>query len=268
MNNQPPVIAVEHLSVERDVCILNDITWRVFPGENWVILGQNGAGKTTLLQTLTAYVSPSRGTIRVCGKIYGQYNWPQLRRRIGLVSSNLTGQIRSGETVLETIVSGKYATINSFGPMSASDRNAAGHILDVVECSRLADRKWGQISQGEKQRVLIARALMADLALLILDEPCAGLDPAARERFLLFLDRFSSGNSSPAVILVTHHVEEITPAFTHVLVLKNGSILAAGPLRRVMSSPLLADAFNARVILRRSNDRYTLQVTPVHTMEL
>jgi len=268
MKSSVTVIDITHLSVERDTTILNDISWQVSAGQNWVILGENGAGKTTLLQTLTAYVTPSSGIIRVCRKTYGEYNWPELRRKIGLVTNTLTHQIKPGETVLETVISGKYAMINYCDTVHPRDKKMARHILDKVECSHIAPRLWGHLSQGEKQRVLIGRALMADLALLILDEPCAGLDPVARERFLGFIDRFTAKKSSPPVILVTHHVEEITPAFTHVLLLKSGCILAAGPRGRVMNSSLLSSAFDARVTLHRRNGRYLLTVHPLHAMDL
>jgi iron complex transport system ATP-binding protein len=268
MNDNCPVIHVVNISVERESSILDKISWKVCPGQNWVILGANGSGKTSLLNTLTAYMTPSAGEIYLCGKRYGEYNWSELRKKIGIVSNSIQQRIKQAETAIETVVSGKYAMINYYDRICSADRKHARHILEEVECAHLESRRWGHLSQGEKQRVLIGRALMAKLELLILDEPCAGLDPVARERFLGFVERFMSRQSSPPVILVTHHVEEITPSFSHVLVLKNGRILAKGQKETVMKSPVLSKALDAPVSLRKRNGRYAMQVGIVHEIDL
>jgi iron complex transport system ATP-binding protein len=166
------------------------------------------------------------------------------------------------EPALETVVSGKFAMIDFWGQVARVDRAQAFRLLRQIECAHLADRAWGVLSQGERQRVLIARALMAKPRMLILDEPCAGLDPAAREHFLQFLQRLGRRKDSPTLVLVTHHVEEIMPAFSHVLILKGGRILAAGKKAETLTAGLLSRAFNTRAALRKINNRYQMSVSP------
>ncbi len=253
------VLKVEKLRVERgQTVILDDVSWRVRPGEHWVILGANGSGKTSLLSALTGYLSPTAGVIEVLGQRYGQTDWRELRKRVGLVGSSVRQRMADDEPALETVVSGRYAMIDYWGPVSRADRQRARQVLRQVECEHLTDRPWRVLSQGERQRVLIGRALMARPALLILDEPCAGLDPVAREHFLQFLNRLRS----PTLVLVTHHVEEILPVFTHVLVMKSGRVFAAGPKHEVLTPARMRDAFGAPVRLRVSGDRYSLAVKP------
>ena len=262
MRAQAPVLAVENLSVARGgVRILDGISWLVRAGEHWVILGANGSGKTSLLSTITGYLTPTAGEITLLGQRYGRSDWSELRSRIGLVSSSIRQMMADDEPALESVISGKYGMIDLWRRISRADRVVAGKILRQVECGYLAERPWAVLSQGERQRVLIGRALMARPRVLILDEPCAGLDPAAREHFLQFLQRLGRRRHSPALIFVTHHVEEIMPVFSHVLVLKAGRVLAAGSKARVLSAKNLATAFDSKLKLRRSNRRFTLQVS-------
>jgi iron complex transport system ATP-binding protein len=165
------------------------------------------------------------------------------------------------EPALETVASGKYAMIDFWGRLSRADKNRALKILRQIECVHLAGRPWRVLSQGERQRVLIGRALMAKPRVLILDEPCAGLDPAAREHFLQFLQRLGSQKNSPTLVLVTHHVEEIMPVFSHLLILKSGRVLAARKKADVLNSKNLTTAFAARIQLQRVGNRYALKVT-------
>jgi iron complex transport system ATP-binding protein len=261
--NPPPVIEVAGLRVEREAVILARIDWRVERGQNWAILGANGSGKTSLLRTITGYMPPTAGEFRVLGETYGRSDWRDLRTRIGLVSSSVTQMMEDRETALRAVASGKSAQIGFWGEMEARDRRAALAILRRVEAAALKDRRWGLLSQGERQRVLIGRALMARPRLLILDEPCAGLDPAAREHFIQFIERLARRRGSPAMVLVTHHVEEIAPCFSHVLILKGGRVLAAGPRDRTLTSETLSAAFGARVRLSRDREgRYALAVRP------
>ena len=262
MNSDRVVIEVSGLRIERDATIIERVDWRVERGENWAILGANGSGKTSLLRALTGYLPPTAGTIRVLGETYGRSDWRALRTRIGLVSSSVHQMMDDGETALKAIVSGRYAQIGYWGEMTARDRRAAAAILAQVEARALRDRRWAYLSQGERQRVLIGRALMCAPRLLILDEPCAGLDPVAREHFLQFLGRLARTRRAPAMVLVTHHVEEVVPIFSHVLILKSGRVLAAGPRARVLNSRILSDAFAAPVRLARSRGRYSLAVRP------
>jgi iron complex transport system ATP-binding protein len=224
------------------------------------MLGANGSGKTSLLSALTGYLMPTTGHLTVLGETYGQSDWRELRKRIGLVSSSVRQLMSEEEPALDTVVSGKYALIDFWGIPSRADRVQARRWLEQVECAYLAARPWRVLSQGERQRVLIARALMARPRLLILDEPCAGLDPAAREQFLQFLQRLGRAAHAPTLVLVTHHVEEIMPVFSHVLLLRAGRVLAAGKKARVLTGPLLSRTFNTPVKLRRQAGRFTLKL--------
>ena len=263
MKAAPPILEVSNLRIQRDhTVILDDVSWRVERGQHWVMLGANGSGKTSLLSALTGYLMPTSGEMVLLGQRYGETDWRELRKHIGLVSSSIRQMMADTEPALDSVVSGKYAMIDFWGRPSRRDRAEASRILRQIECVHLAARPWSVLSQGERQRVLIGRALMARPRLLILDEPCAGLDPAAREHFLQFLQRLGRRKNSPTLVLVTHHVEEIMPVFSHVLILKNGRVLVAGRKTRVMKTDLLSQAFNARTQLRKANGRYALKVSP------
>lgn len=264
MDKSRPVLLVDHLQVSRDITILDEINWRIEEGQHWCILGANGSGKTSLLNVLTAYLSFSSGKIEVCGHEYGTTDWRELRKKIGLISSSILQRIEQSETTLETVVSGKYAMVNYWGEISDEDRQEAMRILQQMGCDHLAERPWRNLSQGERQRVCIARALMADLWLLLLDEPCAGLDPVARESFLWFMESVAQRRSSPALVLVTHHVEEIMPSFTHVLVIRSGRVLASGEKKRVLNSGTLSDAFGAEITVKQIDSRYRMTVALRH----
>jgi iron complex transport system ATP-binding protein len=247
-----PILEISGVRVERAPArILRGVAWRVLPGEHWAILGANGSGKTSLLRVLTGYLTPTAGRVSVLGEVYGDSDWPELRKRIGIVSSALASSIPPEETALETVISGRFAQLDLWMRVTAADRRAAARLLRQVGLGRLAGREWGQLSQGERQRVLIARALAAAPELLILDEPCAGLDPVARDRFLAFVGGLARRARGPALVLVTHHVEEIIPAFSRVLLLRRGRVLAAGPRRRVLNSASLSATFGARLRLSR-----------------
>ena len=194
------------------------------------------------------------------GKIYGEADWRELRKKIGLVSSSVRQRMADEEPALETVASGKYAMIDFWGRLTRGEKIAAMKLLRQVECEYLAARPWRVLSQGERQRVLIGRALMARPRVLILDEPCAGLDPAAREHFLQFLQRLGQQKNSPTLIFVTHHVEEIMPVFTHGLLLKDGRVLAAGKKADVMNAKNISKTFNARMKLEFLGRRYGLKV--------
>jgi iron complex transport system ATP-binding protein len=262
MKLSAPVIEISALRVEREAVILESIDWRVMRGEHWAILGANGSGKTSMLRAMTGYLPPTAGEIRVLGETYGRFDWRELRTRIGLVSSSVHQLMEDGETALKAVVSGRYAQIGYWGEMRKADLRRAETILRRIEALELRNRPWRFLSQGERQRVLIGRALMASPRLLILDEPCAGLDPVAREHFLQFLGRLARARGAPTMILVTHHVEEIIATFTHVLMLKSRRVLAAGPRARVLTSARLSDAFDAPVHLTRAGGRYSLSVHP------
>jgi iron complex transport system ATP-binding protein len=250
------------LSIQREgTRILDDISWRVEPGQHWAILGANGSGKTSLLSALTGYFMPTTGEIAVLGRRFGQTDWRELRKHIGLVSSSIRQLMADDEPALETVVSGRRAMIDFWGRVSRADRARGMRLLRQIECAYLAERPWLFLSQGERQRVLIGRALMASPRLLILDEPCAGLDPAAREHFLQFLQRLGQRRDAPTLVLVTHHVEEIMPVFSHVLILKAGKVLAAGKKKPTLNAASLSAAFKALIRLTKKSGRYSLTVT-------
>ena len=254
------MVAVTGLRVARDALILDGLDWTVRRGEHWAIVGANGSGKTSLLSTLTGYMPLTAGQISLLGETYGQTDWRELRKRVGIVSSSIHQLMAGHESTLETIIGGRHAMIGMWGEVTPAERAQALKIVRQVEAVAIRDRPWRVLSQGERQRVLIGRALMARTELLILDEPCAGLDPVAREHFLQFLERLARQRGAPTLVLVTHHVEEIVPAFSHVLVLKGGQVLAAGPKRRVLTSATLSRAFHAHVRLRCRRERYALSV--------
>ena len=255
------ILAVNGLRIARGhTTILRDVTWSVAPGENWVILGANGSGKTSLLKALTGYLSPTAGGISLLGRRYGECDWRELRFKIGVVTSAFTASIPPAEPAVDTVMSGKYAQLDLWHRTTRADRTAALRLLRATGLGALAAREWVYLSQGERQRVLIARALMARPQLLILDEPCAGLDPVARENFLQFIEKLARrrGATKPALVLVTHHVEEIMPAFTHALLLQGGCVHAAGPRREVLTSRNLSAIFGAPLQLARRGHRLSL----------
>ena len=259
----PPLLEVRGLTVARGrTTLLDAVNWRVGRGEHWVILGPNGCGKTSLLRALTGYLSPSAGEITLLGGRYGETDRRELRLRLGLVTSALQASVPQEETALETVISGKYAQLDLWVNFTRADRTAALRWLRFTGGRALAERPWGVLSQGERQRVLIARALMARPKLLILDEPCAGLDPVAREDFLNFLGVLARRRAAPSLVLVTHHVEEITPVFTHALVLRAGRVVAAGPRDRVLTGGVLTRAFGAPVLLTKRGGRLRLALRP------
>ena len=257
----PPVISVSKLRVEREAVILEAIDWTVQRGQHWIILGANGSGKTSLLSTLTGYMPPTAGEISVLGETYGRTDWRELRKRVGIVSSSIHQLVEGYQTPIDTIIGGRHAVIGMWGEVQASERRQAEKLLRQIEAEGIRNRPWRVLSQGERQRVLIGRSLMPRPELLILDEPCAGLDPVAREHFLQFLGRLAQTRNSPTLVLVTHHVEEIIPAFSHVLLLRKGEVLAAGPKGKVLTSRTLSQAFNAPVELRHQRGRYSMVVS-------
>ena len=261
MNKTKPTLSVTGLHIERGgTVILDDVNWRVESGQHWVILGANGSGKTSLLSALTGYLMPTAGEISVLGKTYGETDWRELRKKIGIVSSSIRQMMADEEPALETVASGKYAMIDFWGQVTRAEKTQALRLLRQIECEYLAERPWRVLSQGERQRVLIGRALMAKPRVLILDEPCAGLDPAAREHFLQFIQRLGQKKNSPTLVLVTHHVEEIMPVFSHLLLLKKGAVLVAGKKTEALNSKNLSQVFSARMQLLSAGPRYGLKV--------
>ncbi len=254
-----PLLEISGLTVERDsATLLRDIHWRIEPGQHWVLLGANGSGKTTLLKVLNGYTTATRGRFSVLGRTYGECDWRELRAHLGLVSNSLIASIPDAELPWETALSGTRGQLNLWGRVTRAEQASARRALRKVGLDHLADRPWAYLSQGERQRVLIARALLMKPRLLILDEPCSGLDPIARETFLHFINQLARRPRGPALILVTHHIEEIMPAFTHVYALRDGAQAASGEKQKILHAPILSQIFNAPLRLTRRDARHWL----------
>ncbi len=259
-----PLIDLHVARFARDgVTILDDVRWTVRQGEHWAVLGANGSGKTTLLSILTGYEWPSEGWVSVLGERYGACDMPALKRRIGFVSAGLGRRIPATQRAVEVAASGIAAMIGNWRAWSEDELARGRAALARMGAGGLADRPFGILSEGEKQRAVIARALVPEPALLVLDEPCAGLDPAARERLLADLGGACAEPGGTPLVLVTHHVEEIAAFVTHALVLRDGRVLAAGPKADVLTSATLSRAFAAECEVRERDGRYELRVARV-----
>jgi iron complex transport system ATP-binding protein len=240
--------------------ILEDISWEIKPGEHWVVLGANGSGKTTLLQILAGYLWPTSGDVTVLGEHFGEVDLRVLRKRIGWVGSFLQAQVPPSQKPLDFIVSGKYASIGIFDKPEAEDFEEAARLAARLDCANILDSPYAVLSQGEKQRLLIARALIHKPRLLILDEPCGGLDLVSREHLLSTLESLGRMPGGPTMILVTHYLEEIMPAFSHVFLLKSGGCAAKGKKEEVLKPELLTQAFDIQIECGASNGRYWSRV--------
>ena len=258
----PEVTSVIDLRIDRfsreGVDILRDVRWEVLGGEHWAVLGPNGAGKSSLLSIVAGYEWPSRGEVAVLGETYGRCDMRKLKERIGWVSSALFSWLPARQSARQVTATGIHATIGNWHALSASDLARADEALRRIGAHPLRERRYRVLSQGEKQRVMIARALVTEPDLLILDEPCAGLDPGTRERLLEDLDRLCGRFDGPTLILVSHHVEEIPPTTTHVMLLKEGRAIAAGPIEDVLTSSNLSELYDGRFTLHEKQRRYTL----------
>jgi iron complex transport system ATP-binding protein len=263
-----PVIDIRALSLgtESGLKILRGIDWTVLPGEHWVVLGPNGSGKTTLLSAITGYLHETTaipaGKLTVLGQTYGESDWRELRKRVGIVGASIRNRIPEEKTALGTVAGGKDALLFIWEDLTKAELREARRLLKLTECAELEDRAWAVLSQGERQRVLIARALMAKPKLLILDEPCAGLDPVARENFLGFVERLARTPDAPTLVLVTHHVEEITPCFTHALCIRDGVTISGGEKSAILTNKSMRATFGEVVTLSVKAGRYTLSVKP------
>ncbi|ROQ92141.1 ABC transporter ATP-binding protein [Desulfosoma caldarium] len=240
--------------------ILTDITWRLRAGEHWVVLGANGSGKTTLLLLLAGYLWPTQGSITVLGQRFGTVDLREVRKKIGWVGSFLQEHVPAHQKPLDLIVGGKFASIGVDEKPSKHDMRMAERLAETMGCAAVLNNPYGVLSQGEKQRVLIARALMAEPRLLILDEPCSGLDVVAREQLLETLERMGRKDNGPALVLVTHHLEDIVPVFSHVLVLRQGRCVASGLKEHVLTAPVLSTAFDIPIEVEAHRGRYWTRI--------
>ena len=252
------VIEMAAVSVVRgQATLLDKIDWTVELDERWVILGPNGAGKTTLLQIAAALMHPSSGSVRLLGEQIGLSDVFELRPRIGFASAAIAARVPPEEVVRDLVVSAGYAVLGRWRERyEASDLDRATHLLDLMGVAGFADRAFGTLSEGERKRVQIARALMPDPEIMLLDEPAAGLDLGGREDLLLRLSAIADDPDAPTLIMVTHHVEEIPAAFSHAMLLREGAVVASGLMRDVVTSANLSDTFGLPLRLTRSGDRY------------
>ncbi len=237
--------------------ILSDINWTIKAGENWALLGLNGSGKSTLLAMIPAYTIPSRGKMRVFGHSFGHYVWPKIRKRVGFVSSMLDRYITTllDEIVLEIVISGKFNSIGLYEEYTEEDVKRAEEIMDDFGIAELRNHSFKTISQGEQRRTLIARAFMSDPDLMILDEPCTGLDIRAREYLLRTLNNLSDLGSCP-FIYVTHRIEEIIPAITHVALLdSDGTIMVKGKKEEIITEENLKKLYSLDLKIIWENGR-------------
>ncbi|MFA9558282.1 ABC transporter ATP-binding protein [Evansella sp. AB-rgal1] len=257
------IISLENVSVRRgDKYLLKNISWQVQKGQNWAVLGLNGAGKTTLLKIVTCYLWPTFGTVDVLGNRYGKVNIQEVRTSIGWVSNALDQQFQhhEGNTALEIVLSGKYASIGLYEHVSQEDVNRATELLEKFGILHLTHAPLHAFSQGERKKVLLARAWMSELKLLILDEPCSGLDIYSREEFLRTLESISKEDGGPTILFVTHHIEEILPSITDVLLLHAGEVVDAGGKNKVITEENLERTFQIPLRLRWENDRVWVSV--------
>jgi iron complex transport system ATP-binding protein len=253
------VVRMDRVGVRRSGTeLLADLDWTVELDERWVVLGPNGAGKTTLLRLAAAEMHPTTGTVELLGERLGRVDVFDLRPRIGLASANLAGRVPSDEPVLDVVRSAGYGVLGTWRERyeDEDDRRALG-LIEIMGVSALARRAYGTLSTGERQRVLLARALMTDPELLLLDEPAAGLDLGAREDLVELLSELAADPDGPATVMVTHHVEEIPPNCSHVMLMRDGRVVAQGLLDDVMTSENLSATFGQPLELSSRRRRFT-----------
>ncbi|MCW2755164.1 MAG: transporter related protein [Marmoricola sp.] len=253
------VLELVDVTVRRGQAVLLDrISWRVDEGDRWVILGANGAGKTTLVQLCSAQIHPTEGRAGILGEVLGEVDVFELRPRIGYTSAAIAERIPRHELVRDVVVSASYGVIGRWREAYEElDHERARELLVEVGAGRLLDRTFGTLSEGERKRVQIARALMTDPEVLILDEPAAGLDLGGREDLVSTMSVLATDSLSPAIVLVSHHVEEVPPGFTHVLMLRAGQVVTAGPLGSVMTAENLSTTFGMSLQLGFEDGRYS-----------
>ncbi|HET6627582.1 MAG TPA: ABC transporter ATP-binding protein [Nocardioidaceae bacterium] len=260
------VLELADVTVRRgEATLIDGIDWTVEEDERWVILGPNGAGKTTLLQVASAQIHPSSGVAGILGEVLGTVDVFDLRPRIGLTSAALADKIPRDERVHDVVVSASYSVIGRWRERyDELDHTRAKELLTEVGADHLADRTFGTLSEGERKRVQIARALMTDPELLLLDEPAAGLDLGGREDLVSTLSVLAMDELSPATVLVSHHVEEIPPGFTHALLLRKGVLVAAGPLEHVLTEEIVSATFGMPLQLRYEDGRWAARRRALH----
>lgn len=251
-----PALSLSGVGVHRaGRWILHDVTWQVTSQQRWLVLGANGSGKTTLVRVASLYEHPTVGQVEVLGERLGRVDVRQLRRRVGLASAALAAQLRPGLVAEDVVVTAHYAALEPWWHRyDEAQRERARSCLDRMGVGGLAERTFGSLSSGEQQRVLLARALMTDPGVLLLDEPSARLDLGGREHLVAALGELVEDPAAPPMVLVTHHVDEVPPSMTHVLMLRAGEVLAAGPIDGSLTSESLSECFGLPLELERRPD--------------
>src|SRR5229473_4990405 len=252
------VVRLRGVGVRRgDSMLIRDITWTVHADERWVVIGPNGAGKTTLLQVAAAQLYPTEGSARILGERLGATDVFELRPRIGLASAALADRVPPNEKVIDLVLTAAYAIVGRWKEdYDSTDVTRAVELLDALGCAHLIRRRFATLSEGERKRVQIARALMPDPELLLLDEPAAGLDLGGREDLLRRLTKLARDPTAPMMVLVTHHVEEVPDGFTHAMLLRRGSVLAAGPIEEVFTARNLSRCFGVQLEIEHRQSRW------------
>jgi iron complex transport system ATP-binding protein len=253
------VVRLRGVGIKRgNSLLLRDLDWAVHDDERWVVIGPNGAGKTTLLQVAATQLFPSEGTAEILGERLGRTDVFELRPRIGLASAALADKVPPGEKVIDLVLTASYAIVGRWKEdYESADVTRAVELLDALGCAHLIRRRFSTLSEGERKRVQIARSLMPDPELLLLDEPAAGLDLGGREDLLRRIAMLARDPKAPTMVLVTHHVEEVPEGFTHGMLLRRGSVLAAGPLTEVFTEQNLSRCFGVPLVIERHQSRWT-----------
>lgn len=263
------VIELEDIVWKRDgKHILNSVSWTVEKGQHWAVLGLNGSGKTSLLKMITGYQWPNGGAVTVFGQRFGQVNIQELRKSIGWVSTSLDDrfQNRTRDTALEIILSGKNASVGIYEEVTVADIEKGRKLLKQLGIDHVGNQYFPSLSQGERRKAMIGRALMASPELLILDEPCNGLDIYSKEELLATIEEMCQDPEGPTLLYVTHHIEEIVPSISHALLLNKGEIVGSGEKRAVLTEPLLEQTFHVPVALQWEDDRPWVRITSKRTI--
>lgn len=252
------VVELAGVRVQRgQAVLLDEVNWVVDESDRWVVIGPNGAGKTTLLQVLGGQLYPTRGVVSLLGEILGTVDVFELRPRIGLTSAAIAERIPKQESVRDVVLSAAYAVLGRWREdYEDADYARAEQLLSVLRVDHLAQRTFGTLSEGERKRVQIARALMSDPELLLMDEPAAGLDLAGRESLVATMASLCLDEAAPAMVLVTHHVEEIPQGITHALLLKSGRVVTAGPVGEVLTSEAMSHTFDLDLVIAEQDGRW------------
>ncbi len=253
---EPAAIELRDVHVQRGGHdIIGRISLRVESVDRWIVLGANGSGKTTLLRTMAMYDHPTSGTVEVLGERLGRTDVRTLRQRVGYASAALADQLRPGLRALDVVMTARFAALEPWWHRYTDDDAArATHCLTELGVERFADRTFGSLSSGEQQRVLLARTLMNEPAVVLLDEPASRLDLGGREQLVVTLDELAANPAAPAMVIVTHHVDEIPPSMTHALLLRDGEAVACGPLEAVLTADALSACFDLPLGLERRPD--------------